>query len=240
MASHREEPPTAKESNATMRIISGIWRSRRLVRPDVATTRPIPDRVRESIFSQLGHLLGEPGALPALAVADVFAGSGGLGLEALSRGAVRCVFFERGRAAKAVLQKNIELLGARDRSRVVSADAWRSLPAVHEMDRFGIVFLDPPYRDARDEGAEGCVGKLLGGIARSAPVDLPLVVLHHEQAVTYDANRFGGEWIVLDRRRFGTGAVTIFGSAHGKAPQGPSAAAGEERERASGGGEDSA
>src|ERR1700733_3582842 len=101
-----------------MRIISGRFRSRRLLSPkDAATTRPIPDRVKESLFSMLR------GNCEGATVIDCFAGTGAIGLEALSLGAAKVVFVERDRKAAELLERNIDLLEVQDETEVVQADA---------------------------------------------------------------------------------------------------------------------
>lgn len=128
-----------------MRIIGGELRRRRILSPpESATTRPIPDMVREAVFNLLrGHTEGQ-------AVLDAFAGTGTIGLEAVSRGASRVVFLERDRRVARLLEQNIADLGVGDRCEVVSGDAlgpgaWSRCPKpVH------LVFFDPPYALVRD------------------------------------------------------------------------------------------
>ncbi|MGA1345675.1 MAG: RsmD family RNA methyltransferase, partial [Ilumatobacteraceae bacterium] len=96
-----------------MRVVAGELRGRRIVAPAGRDTRPTTDRVREAIFNALGSAGLVEGAL----VADLFAGSGALGIEALSRGAERCVFVETDRAALAALEQNLDHLGLRSRAR---------------------------------------------------------------------------------------------------------------------------
>ncbi len=123
-----------------MRIISGEFRSRRLASPpENVPTRPITDRVKEALFNLLrGHFEDQ-------FVVDLFAGSGSLGLEAISRGAVHCLFVEQSRPCAATLRENIESLGVRDRSEVVIGDALSAaLPARFRRPPH-VVFLDPPY-----------------------------------------------------------------------------------------------
>jgi 16S rRNA (guanine966-N2)-methyltransferase len=122
-----------------MRIVAGELGGRRIRAPRGDATRPTTDRARESLFARLGPVDG-------LAAIDPFAGSGALGLEALSRGAVSCVFGEIAHAALACLRENIESLGVADRCRVVRLDGRRLLQREAEADRrFGLVLLDPPY-----------------------------------------------------------------------------------------------
>ena len=120
-----------------MRVVAGELGGRRLVAPDGTSTRPTTDRVREAIFNSLGSA----GVLDGALVADLFAGSGAIGIEALSRGAERCVFVERDRAALRALDDNLDTLELRERSKVLSSDAL-SVASILDAD---IVFADPPY-----------------------------------------------------------------------------------------------
>ena len=122
-----------------MRIIAGAWRGRPLEAPPGQATRPTGDRVRETLFSMLASRLG---SLEDLRVADLFAGSGALGLEALSRGAAHATFVERDTAAIAVIRQNADKLGATDRSRVLTSSAL-ALPA---SEPFDLIMADPPYQ----------------------------------------------------------------------------------------------
>jgi 16S rRNA (guanine966-N2)-methyltransferase len=123
-----------------VRIIAGAQRGRRLEVPARGEVRPTSDMVREAVFDVLGPV----GGLRAL---DLFAGSGAMGLEALSRGAASCVFVEVDAAVSAVLRGNIELLGYRNSCRVVAADYRRAATGlVRSGERFDLLFVDPPYR----------------------------------------------------------------------------------------------
>ena len=119
-----------------MRIIAGKWRGRPLEAPAGLATRPTADRVRETLFSMLTSRLG---SFEDLRVADLFAGSGALGLEALSRGAATATFVERDREAAAAIRRNGEKLGASFQLLTGSALA---LPAAQAFD---LIFADPPY-----------------------------------------------------------------------------------------------
>jgi 16S rRNA (guanine966-N2)-methyltransferase len=121
-----------------MRIIAGNWRGRPLMAPKGDTTRPTADRTREALFSMLASRLG---SFEGLAAADLFAGSGALGLEALSRGAASCLFVEQDRAALDALRANIAKLGATGAD--VRAQSVLALgPAPAPLD---LVMMDPPY-----------------------------------------------------------------------------------------------
>lgn len=120
-----------------MRIIAGQWRGRNIIAPKGDATRPTADRTREALFSMLTSRLG---SFDGLAVADLFAGSGALGLEALSRGAATCVFVEQDRAAIDALRANIAKLGAKADVRAQSVMALP--PATAPLD---LILMDPPY-----------------------------------------------------------------------------------------------
>lgn len=121
-----------------MRIVAGRWRGRPLIAPRGDATRPTADRTREALFSMLASRLGN---FEGLAVADFFAGSGALGLEALSRGATSCLFVEQDRAALEALRANITRLGATGID--VRAQSVLALgPAQAPLD---LIMMDPPY-----------------------------------------------------------------------------------------------
>lgn len=130
-----------------MRIIAGEFRGVPLLAPPGLRTRPITDRAKETLFNILGSRFETPGGLPDVDVLDVFAGSGSLGLEALSRGARNCIFVERDRSAAKAIEQNVAKLRAGPRCRIVRENAWAMRPPAGE---FGLIFVDPPYRDAED------------------------------------------------------------------------------------------
>jgi 16S rRNA (guanine966-N2)-methyltransferase len=123
----------------SLRIVSGQWRGRKLTAPEGETTRPTADRTRETLFSMLVSRLG---SLEGLAVADLFAGSGALGLEALSRGAATCLFAEQDAAAIRALRRNIAALRAQSQCDVRAASVMTLGPAKAPLD---LVMMDPPY-----------------------------------------------------------------------------------------------
>ncbi len=127
-----------------MRIVAGAHRGRRLRAPD-AGTRPTADRVREAVFNILAH--GVAGAeIDGAAVLDVFAGSGALGLEALSRGAAHATFMDDDRAALACVRANVKALGVAPHATLLDADATRPPPPpLAARAPCALIFLDPPY-----------------------------------------------------------------------------------------------
>ncbi|NVD44026.1 16S rRNA (guanine(966)-N(2))-methyltransferase RsmD [Altererythrobacter sp. HHU K3-1] len=122
-----------------MRIIAGEWRGRKLAVPKGDNTRPTADRTRETLFNMLASRLGD---FEGLSVADLFAGSGALGFEALSRGARQCLFVERDPDAVAAIRNNIASLDARSRCRVEQASVLHLAPGKMAHD---LILLDPPY-----------------------------------------------------------------------------------------------
>ncbi|MEN9644118.1 MAG: hypothetical protein RL238_787 [Actinomycetota bacterium] len=155
--------------------------------PDGTTTRPTTDKVRQAVFNSLGSM----GVVEGATVADLFAGSGALGIEALSRGAEHCVFVERDRNALKALRENIAALGLAERATVHATDVMAWVPAMRGVD---IAFIDPPYAfDAWD--------KLL------PLVDVTMVVAEADDPVEAPegweqarSRRYGRTWVtVLER-----------------------------------------
>jgi 16S rRNA (guanine966-N2)-methyltransferase len=142
-----------------MRIVGGRHRGRRLLAPPGDAVRPTSDRAREALFNILSHGRLAAGGLPFAdaAVLDAFAGTGALGLEALSRGAAEAVFIERDRDALTILRRNVETLDETARSRIVPGDATRPPRGAVAC---AVAFLDPPY-------ASGLAGPALAALAAS-------------------------------------------------------------------------
>lgn len=122
-----------------MRVISGEWRGRKLLAPRNDATRPTADRTRETLFSMLASRLG---SFEGLQVADLFAGSGALGIEALSRGAAHCLFAEQDRDALDALRTNLSVLGAAPRADVRAGSVLALGPAKRSFD---LLMFDAPY-----------------------------------------------------------------------------------------------
>src|SRR3954451_11373780 len=125
-----------------MRIVGGRLGGRTLLAPKSQAIRPTPDRLREALFNILQHGYGDP--VTGARVLDLFAGTGALGLEALSRGAGFVLFVDDGAEARALLRGNVDTLGAGGATKVYRRDATRLGPA-HPMEPFSLAFLDPPY-----------------------------------------------------------------------------------------------
>jgi 16S rRNA (guanine966-N2)-methyltransferase len=146
-----------------MRIIAGRFRRRLLHAAPGLTTRPITDRVKESLFERIEASLGDA------RIADVFAGTGTLGLEALSRGARSVVFFEQDRVAFDLLRKNVDTLGVRDRTVCWQTDAVRTSfrpRTTLEVLPYEVIFFDPPYKLADSIQSGSAIWKALERLAR--------------------------------------------------------------------------
>ncbi len=156
-----------------MRISGGIHRSRLLASPRGASTRPTSDRVREALFS----ILESRGAIAGARVVDFYAGTGALGLEALSRGAEFATFVESDRRALEALARNVDSLRERKRTRVLSQPVMRAATTTLANDGAALVFFDPPYAEvASGEG----IAKLLDAVTKHHVVrDGATLVLEH-------------------------------------------------------------
>jgi 16S rRNA (guanine966-N2)-methyltransferase len=169
-----------------MRVVAGVARGRLLVAPDGADTRPTSDRVREAIFNSLASM----DLLDDAKVLDLFAGSGALGIEALSRYAAHCTFVERARPALDAIRTNLDVTGLSDRSNVVVADAMTFVTQGKASD-FNLVLADPPYDFSQ-------WAELLNGITTA------LVVAESNRPVTRPEG-----WEVLREKRYGKTWVTF-------------------------------
>jgi 16S rRNA (guanine966-N2)-methyltransferase len=157
-----------------MRVIAGEARSTRLVSPKGATVRPTSDAVREALFSSLGDAVVDARFL------DLYAGTGAVGIEALSRGAAFCVFVERDRRCVQAIRANLGNTRLSDRAVVVPRDAKQAVEQVlTEHGPFGIVFLDPPYDDA---SAARVAEAALSGRVVAAP---GLLILQHSRKAPF-------------------------------------------------------
>jgi 16S rRNA (guanine966-N2)-methyltransferase len=125
-----------------MRVVGGSLRGRTLAAPKSPTIRPTADRLREALFNILVHAYDNP--IEGARVLDLFAGTGALGIEALSRGAAFTLFVDDGAEARALLRENVATLGLGGTSRIFRRDATKLGPA-HPVEPFALAFLDPPY-----------------------------------------------------------------------------------------------
>ena len=183
-----------------MRIIGGEFAGRRLASVGAGAPqdhlRPTSDRVRESLFNLLAH--GEYPPIEGARALDLFAGTGALGLEALSRGAERAVFVDDGAAARALLRENIETLGLTGRTKIFRRDATRL--GQNRAAPFDLIFLDPPY-------AQGLGERALASALEGAWISDAAVIVLEERATAPDAATNGFEQI--DARVYGDTRLSI-------------------------------
>jgi 16S rRNA (guanine(966)-N(2))-methyltransferase RsmD len=180
-----------------MRVIAGRLGGRRLKAPGGTSTRPTSDRVREALFGMLGDVAG-------LVVLDLFAGTGALGIEALSRGAQRAVFVERGRAALTVLEGNLEALGIESpAAEVRRGDALAAVQSARgRKETYDLLFIDPPYAQAHKWSSELSAvlpallepgARIVVESDRRAPLELDMEVERHR--------RYGDTSITIHRHQ---------------------------------------
>lgn len=186
-----------------MRIIAGTKRGMRLFSPKGFNTRPIIDRVKESLFSVLYKYDVIEGGI----VADLFCGTGSLGLEALSRGAKCVCFIEKDRKAVELLNRNIAKSGFVAQSKAICANAFKiGAPAGEDFEECGLVFVDPPYAMSYDTEADSRLGRLLERLAEQIKDKGVVVVRTSEKAKLLDKYR---KLHIIDRRHWGTMNVVI-------------------------------
>lgn len=181
-----------------MRIIAGEFRGRKLLPPEGDVTRPVTDRVKQSLFDILTpHIEGA-------AVYDCFAGTGSMGLECLSRGAAHATFFENNRSAAGRLRRNIETLGVGDRSAVVTQDIFRWPPGEDgPRPTVDLVFLDPPYRFLKERSEP--LQRLATSLAHRLK-DGGRIIFRHDARDQLDLGL-----PVLDRREYGGMVLEFLG-----------------------------
>ena len=174
-----------------MRIIAGQWRGRQLVAPPGDATRPTADRTREALFSMLASRVG---SFEGLRVADLFAGTGALGLEALSRGAGHCTFVEQDRAALDALRANIAKLGATAEVRAQSVAALGPVTVPYDL-----LMFDPPY----GSGGAGALIERLSRLGWAAPGAWASIETARSEVVS------AGGWTVDIERVHGKAKLTL-------------------------------
>ena len=193
-----------QESN--MRIIAGSKRGMKILPPKGFDTRPIIDRVKESLFS----ILYKYDVIENGIVADIFAGTGSLGLEALSRGGRWCTFIERDRKTSAILEQNIEKACFVAESKVISANAFSigagDASANIGSELYDLVFVDPPFPMTYDTGPKSRLAGLLDILGDQVKDGAIVTVRTNKRAVL---NAEYGRFEIVDRRDWGRMAITI-------------------------------
>lgn len=178
-----------------MRIVAGTFGGRVILSPADRSIRPTTDRVREAVFSIIAA------SVPGARVLDLFAGTGAMGLEALSRGASEAVFVDQSPAAVRLIRSNIERCGVRDRTRVLEVPVARALKRFAGAGGlFDLILLDPPY-------GKGLVPDTLKGLESVAAPGC-LVVAEHEGRE--DTPERLGPWLRTQRRKYGDTGISLF------------------------------
>ena len=191
-----------------MRIVGGEFRGRNLAAPKTQSIRPTTDRSRESLFNILSHAY--PEALDATRALDLFAGTGALGLEALSRGCRSALFVESGVEGRGIIQKNIETFGLQGRARLFRRDATKLGPS-GTMGQFDLVFADPPY-------GQGLGEKALASAAKGGWIAQAAVIILEEEAAAQPQP--GPQFSLLETRAFGDTVMRFFRyDATGRSPE---------------------
>lgn len=179
-----------------MRVISGMLKGRRLVAPAGLSTRPTADRIKESVFNILGS------HVQSTMVLDLFAGTGALGIEALSRGADHAVFIDQAKAALTAIRTNIRNLGIGDQTRVFQWNIAKGLKCLSSMPQaFDLVFMDPPY------GSNAVVPALTALVACDVLAPSVQIVIEHSIREPLAISTL--PLSVTDQRRFGKSLVSF-------------------------------
>jgi 16S rRNA (guanine966-N2)-methyltransferase len=182
-----------------MRVISGICRGKKLTAPAGVSTRPTSDRVKEALFSILGSRIDFAG----IRVLDVCAGTGSLGIEALSRGAISCCFVEQNKIVSAVLEKNIHSTCCQDRSTILTMDAVKALQVMATRGQcYDLVFFDPPYGSELYPGVLEAIGS--SGVLPCGSIMVVECSVRNPLLETYGCLKN------FDRRVYGETAVELF------------------------------
>lgn len=183
-----------------MRITGGSLRSRRLVAPPGTQTRPTTDRVREALFSMIAARMEVEGAR----VLDLYAGTGALGIEALSRGAAEVVFVESERRAVVALRENLEALSLVAQSKVIVNEIDRVVPSQIALSAIDLVLVDPPYGDVPSGRLAKALARLFRELTFSAEA---LLVLEH---ASRNPPALIERWAVGDSRRHGDTTLSFY------------------------------
>lgn len=170
-------------------------------------TRPILDRVKQALFDRLGARWGLPGEIPPIDVLDLYAGAGGLGIEALSRGARFCCFVESDREALKCLRANLAHVHDKSAYTVLSAPAESAVVPVPPGGGYGLIFLDPPYPLSRDVSERTPLGRVLTRLARELPLGDDCLMVWRVPREIVPAIALPGGWITDQRHDYGTMSI---------------------------------
>ena len=184
-----------------MRIIGGYLKGKKILTPTDKLTRPLKDMVRESIFNIIQHSKNELVNLKSSTILDLFSGSGSFGMECISRGAKKVIFFENYPNSVKVLKKNLNLLKLNSYSKIIEKDAYSISQSQFNIKKFDLIFLDPPFKDNK-------INKLIQRIKIMKITSKDsLIIIHRNKKITESISK---DLIVLKEKNYGLSKI-IFG-----------------------------
>ena len=195
-----------------MRVVAGRFRGRKITAPEGTETRPILDRAKVALFDWLGSRLAQPGALPPIAVLELFCGGGSLGIEALPRAAAFVTFVDSGAAAIAALRENLTALRiANDEAVVERSAVEHAVLRPPSTFQYSLVFLDPPYKLTADLEPGSIMSRIWRRLDSEPTIadDAWLVWRHERGQVTPESS---DRWQCVERRAWGHVAITAYRS----------------------------
>ena len=184
-----------------MRVIGGYLKGQIILEPYDKSTRPLKDRVRESIFNIIEHSNNEAVDLKGSKILDLFAGTGSFGIECLSRGAEKVVFFENYNLSNKLLKKNLERFKLLKKTDVFQSDSYNFNQEKMLNDKFDLIFLDPPFKD-------GNIGTIIEKIKEEKIINKKTLLILHRNKKTID--KLSKKFLVLREERYGISKI-IFG-----------------------------
>ena len=184
-----------------MRIIGGNLRGKKILNPTDKSTRPLKDMVRESIFNIIEHSKNEYVELNNAKVLDLFSGTGSFGIECLSRGAKKVIFFENYKNSIKILKKNLDLLNLNKQSNIIEKDAYNITQSQNDLIKFDLIFLDPPFKDNK-------LNQLIDKIKRIKITSKnTLIIIHRNKKISENISK---DLIISKEKSYGLSKI-IFG-----------------------------
>ncbi|HHT9152348.1 MAG TPA: 16S rRNA (guanine(966)-N(2))-methyltransferase RsmD [Candidatus Hypogeohydataceae bacterium YC40] len=188
-----------------MRIIGGLAKGRQILCPRGLEVRPAQDKIREAIFNILA------GVVEGSIVLDLFAGTGALGIEGLSRGARQCVFVEKNTIAVQTIKKNLELTGFADRGIVLKRDAFKCLPELQKKGmRFWLIFIDPPYPLWERPDKREMLFNLVQALGEDTILESHTIVIIRHRTHKVEMPESLGSLRLFDKRSYGDTTLTFW------------------------------
>ena len=181
-----------------MRIIGGFLRGKKLLDPIDKSTRPLKDLVRESIFNILKHSKNESVDLKNSTVLDLFSGTGSFGIECLSRGAKKVIFFENYKKSIEILKKNIDRLNLNSKSKIFNANAYNLKNSKMIYKNFDLIFIDPPFKDSK-------INYLISEVKKSKICNnKTLLIIHRNKKIK---ENLSSDLLILKEKEYGLSKI---------------------------------